>query len=365
MCRAAVAVRLRRARRAVLAGLAALPVAACAAQGTELGAMAVEPGAMAAESGTAPTSREQVGGVEMIDPALAAIIDPQARPEVLGSGYGWAEGPVWVPAGYLLFNDPPSNVMYRYVPGGAVEAFLRPSGLAGPVPPGIREAGANGMAMDGQRRVVLADSGTRAIALLDLATMRKTVLVDNLQGRRFNSPNDVAVAQSGAIYFTDPPYGLADAEASPLREVQHNGLYMQAADGTLHLLDRHHRPNGVALSPDERTLYLALSDEERPEVLAYQLGADGMPVGAPRLFHDMRAQLAAGRPGLPDGMDVDAAGNVFATGPGGVHVLAPDGRLLGIIGTGKAVANVAIGEGGRALYLTSHTMLARVPLKGS
>ncbi len=348
-----MAVRLRPTRRTLLltglAGLAALPLGACAAP---------------LANSSAP-SGELVGEVEMLDPALAAIVDPAARAEVLGTGYGWAEGPVWVPVGYLLFNDPPNNVMYRYGPGGEVEQFLQPSGLAGEVPEGIREAGANGMALGREAgSVILADSGTRAVSRLDLATKRKEVLVDRFEGQRFNSPNDLVVARSGAIYFTDPPYGLAEAEQSPLREVEHNGLYLRAANGTLHLLDRHRRPNGVTLSPDERTLYLALSDDQRPEVLAYALDASGVPVGAPRLFHDMREQQAAGRPGLPDGIKTDARGNVFATGPGGVHVLSPAGTLLGIITTGSAVANVAVGEDGRALYLTSHRMLARVPLLG-
>ena len=337
-------------RRALLAGMAAMPLAACAAR----------------VMGPSSPSARHVGGVKQVDPALAEIIDPSVRPEVLATGYGWAEGPVWVPAGYLLFNDPGNNVMYRYTPGGQVEEFLRPSGLAGTVPPEIREAGANGMAIDPAGRLVFADSGTRAIAAIDLDTMRRTDLAGRYAGQRFNSPNDLTTARDGRIYFTDPPYGFANADNSPLREVEQNGLYLLDRTGDVHLLDQHRRPNGVALSPDERTLYLALSDEQRPVVLAYSLGGDGRPVGAPRVFHDMRAQLDAGLPGLPDGLKVDKAGHVFATGPGGVHVLSPEGQLLGIISTGTAIANCAIGRdenGGAALYLTAHTMLARVPLR--
>lgn len=353
-----MAVGVTATRRTLLAGMAALPLAGC-------GAWSV------LTAGPSPLATG-VGGVEMLDPALAAIIDPSARAEVLATGYTWAEGPVWVEqaeraGGYLLFNDPGNNVMYRYRPGGTVEEFLRPSGLQTPVPPEIREAGANGMAIDPAGRLVIADSGTRAISTIDLATGARTVLVDRFEGRRFNSPNDLAIARNGAIYFTDPPYGFAAAEDSPLREVPHNGLYLRDPDGRVHLLDTHHRPNGVGLSPDERTLYLALSDETRPQVLAYALGANGRPTGAPRLFHDMRSHHAAGRKGLPDGMDVAEDGTVFATGPGGVHVLSPGGRLLGIIGTGTAIANCAVGraeDGGRCLYLTAHTTLARVPLRG-
>ena len=341
-------------RRTLIAGMAAAPLAACAAR----------------MEGAPPPPREYVGGVEQFDPALAQIVDPSARPEVLATGYGWAEGPVWVPAGYLLFNDPGNNVMYRYVPGGEVEEFLRPSGLEGTVPPEIREAGANGMAIDStgdsSGRLVFADSGSRNISARDLSTMQRTVLVDRYDGKRFNSPNDLTMSRSGAIYFTDPPYGFADAEQSPLRELTSNGLYLRRPDGTLLLLDEHRRPNGVALSPDERTLYLALSDEQRPQVLAYPLGADGTPTGPARLFHDMTAWHEKGLPGLPDGLKTDKAGHVFATGPGGVHVLSPDGALLGLIGTGTAIANCAIGrgeDGGAALYLTAHTMLARIPLR--
>lgn len=303
-------------------------------------------------------------GITRLDPALDAIVDTAAPVEQLATGYRWAEGPVWVErGGYLLFSDVPSNIAWRWTAAEGARPFLDPSGFAGPMPAGIREGGSNGLAIDAKGRLVMADSGTRAIAAVDLATKRKTLLAERFEGKRFNSPNDLAIARSGAIYFTDPPYGLAEGDTSPLRELAFNGLYRLAPDGSLAVLDRsHHRPNGVALSPDERTLYLALSDEKRPEVLAYSLDDRGLPTGM-RLFHDMRAQLAAGAPGLPDGIKVDRAGNVYATGPGGVHVCAPDGRPLGIIATGKAIANCAFGEGGRSLFLTSHDMLARVRLK--
>jgi gluconolactonase len=190
----------------------------------------------------------------------------------------------------------------------------------------------------------------------------RTVLADRFEGKRFNSPNDLTITPSGAIYFTDPPYGLKDADASPLRELDYCGLYRLAPDGSLALLDRtHRRPNGVALSPDGRTLYLALSDEKRPEVLAYALDDKGMPMSQ-ALFRNMRPQLAAGLPGLPDGIKVDASGHVFATGPGGVHICTPQGQLLGIVGTGKAVANCCIGEDGTHLFMTSSDMLAVIPL---
>ncbi len=331
-------------RRQILAAAAALPLVAAAPA-----------------PAPAPAPR-RVGGIERLDPGLDAIIDPTAPVEVLGEGYRWAEGPVWVRRkGWLLFNDVPGNTMWRWRPGKGVDLFMRPSGLAGPVPDAFNEAGANGLAIDPAGRLVMADSGNRAVARVDLDTKRKTILVDRYQGKRFNSPNTVVVARNGAIYFTDPPYGLKDPDHAPLRELDFQGLYRRDPDGKVTLLDgTHYRPNGIALSPDERTLYLALSDEARPELLAYPLDAKGN-IGRARLFHDTRAQHAAGRPGLPDGVVTDQAGRVFATGPGGVHVLAPDGRLLGIIATGQTIANCCFGGAdGSTLFMTSHDMLACV-----
>jgi gluconolactonase len=329
-------------RRTAIAGLALLP--------------------LAAHAQTRPAT-----GVRRIDPALDAIVARDARIELLGTGYTWAEGPVWVPKGdYLLFGDVPNNVAYRYKRGEGVTPFLQPSGLAGTVPPEFHEAGSNGLAIDAGGHLVMADSGTRAIARVDLATKRKTILVDRYEGKKFNSPNDLTIARDGTIYFTDPPYGLKKNEQSPIRELDFNGLYRLGTDGKLTLLDRsYRRPNGVALSPDGRTLYLALSDETRSELLALPLDARGMPSGAARLFHDMKPWHEQGLPGLPDGVKVMKSGHVFATGPGGVHVLSPTGKLLGIISTGKSIANCAFGEDGKTLFMTSHDMLAAVRLNRS
>ncbi len=330
-----------------------------------LGAAAALPIAAAANAALPP--RRRVGGIQRLDPALDAIIDPAAPVEVLGQGYRWAEGPVWVRRkNWLLFSDVPGNTIWRWRAKEGLDVFMRPSGLEGPIPDAFNEAGANALAIDPAGRLVMADSGNRAIARVDLDTRRKTILVDRYQGKRFNSPNTVVVARNGTIYFTDPPYGLKDQDHSPLRELDFQGLYRLDPGGTLALLDgTHRRPNGVALSPDERTLYLALSDETRPELLAYPLDARGA-VGKPRLFSDMRAQQAAGGTGLPDGMVTDRAGRVFVAGPGGVHVLTPQGRLLGIISTGQTIANCCFGGAdGATLFMTSHDMLACVQTRTS
>ncbi|MBW6528399.1 SMP-30/gluconolactonase/LRE family protein [Sphingomonas sp. RHCKR7] len=304
-------------------------------------------------------------GVVRLDPRLDRIVPPGAAIETLATGYRWTEGPVWVARGdYLLFSDVPANVVHRWSRRDGARPFLDPSGLQTPIPPTIREAGANGLALDHQGRLIVADSGTRAIVRVDLATRKRTVLADRYRGRRFNSCNDVVVARSGAIYFTDPTYGLAEGPDSPLRELDVMGLYRLDPDGTVTLLDGTQRfPNGIGLSPDERTLYLSRSDDAAPVVLAYALDARGVPTGS-RLFRDMRAEKARGWPGSPDGMDVAAAGHLFASGPGGIHVLSPAGELLGIIGNGRPIANACVGEGGRSLFLTASDRICRLALVG-
>ncbi|NML09255.1 SMP-30/gluconolactonase/LRE family protein [Sphingobium sp. AR-3-1] len=326
-------------RRTVLASLAAMPVAAMAA------------------------GPAKVGGITRLSPALDRIIAPSASIEILAEGFRWAEGPVWVAQrDYLLFNDPPANILYRWQAGQGTKPFLSPAGLQTAIPAGVREAGLNGLAIDTAGQLIAADSGTRAIVRIDVETTKRTILANRFGSKRFNSPNDLCIAPSGTIYFTDPPYGFADGDASSLREIDHNGLYALTPDGDVALVDgSHRRPNGVALSPDGRTLYLALSDEKQPEIRAYTLDTKGRPTGQ-RLFHDMRKQRAEGLPGLPDGIKVAPDGHVFATGPGGVHIVTPDGTLLGIVATGKAVANCCFGPNGKSLFMTSSDRLAVVAL---
>ncbi|WP_395335994.1 SMP-30/gluconolactonase/LRE family protein [Novosphingobium sp. BL-8H] len=303
------------------------------------------------------------GNVRRIDPGLDKVIAPGAQIRRLATGFQWTEGPVWIPReNCLLFTDPPANTVHRWSACKGVEVFLRPSGLQTPVPASIREPGLNGLALDARGALIAADSGSRALVRIDLGTRRRETLVDRYEGKRFNSPNDLSIAASGAIYFTDPTYGLAEGDDSSLREVPWCGLYRLSPDGKVAVLDRdHRRPNGVALSPDGRTLYLSLSDEVQPEVLAYSLDESGMPTDR-RRFLDLRAELAAGRPGLPDGIKVGPAGHVFATGPGGIHVCTPSGQVLGVIETGKAVSNSALGQNGKTLFFTSSESVAAVPL---
>lgn len=302
-----------------------------------------------------------IGRIERQSPALDALIAQDARIEALAEGFLWSEGPVWVEeGGYLLFSDVPGNRMYRWSQDQGLSVFLDPSGHPGPDTSGFREPGSNGLIRGPGDTILLCDHGNRAVASLDLPTRRKTLLATHYRGKRFNSPNDLVRASSGAIYFTDPPYGLEGLDASPLKELPHNGVYRIDPGGAVTLLDDGLTfPNGIILSPDERTLYVAVSDPEAPVWMAYELDAQG-GIASRRLFADASAERAAGLPGLPDGMAIDVAGTLFATGPGGVLVLTPDGARLGRIETGTAIANCTFGDDGSTLYMASHHRIARL-----
>lgn len=300
------------------------------------------------------------GKLTRFDAAFDRIVAPTARIEQLADGFTWAEGPAWIDAGYLLFTDVPENKMYRWSQADGLSVFMQPSGYAGPPLDGLREAGANGLHIDRDGSLLLADSGSRVVARLDLATKRKRTLAASYEGKRFNSPNDLARKRDGTAFFTDPPYGLEDLNDSPLKELPFNGVYRLDKNGKIALIDDTLSfPNGIALAPDERTLYVANSDPKRPIWMRYTLDANGN-VTDKRVFADATDLVATGAPGLPDGISVAATGHLFATGPGGIIVFTPDGNRLGRIETGSAIANCTFGDDGRTLYMTSHKMLARV-----
>lgn len=307
----------------------------------------------------APPSPPTAPTVEARRPEFSALVPQGATVEVVVDGFQWAEGPVWVAeGGYLLFSDVPRNRIYRWVPGAkAATLFLEPSG--GAATAGFREPGSNGLKPGGPGRVLVADQGNRAIALLDLRSKAKRLLAERFEGRRFNSPNDLAVGPDGAIWFTDPPYGLEGIDASPLKEQPANGVYRRAPDGTIRRVESTLRyPNGIAFSPDGRTLYVSNSDPARAVIVAWDVGPGGR-VSHRRVFADMTGIAGSDQPGLPDGMCVDSRGNLWATGAGGVHVLAPDGRELGLIASGAAISNCTFGgPDGRTLYMTSTHQVA-------
>lgn len=288
-------------------------------------------------------------------PALStfeSLVPAESKLVVVASGLKWSEGPVWIPDGYLLFSDVPNNRIYRWSEGSGAAIFMEPSG--GTVTEGFREPGSNGLKRGPTGSIIMADQGNRGVALLDLKTHAKRLLVQRFAGKRLNSPNDVAVGPDGSIWFTDPPYGLEGIDASPLKEQDANGVYRLAPNGQVTRIESKLAfPNGLAFSPDGRTLYVSNSDPKNPVIMAYGLSRDGR-IQSRRVFADFSEAAAAAKPGLPDGMTVDERGNIWATAPGGVHVLAPGGRELGMIAHEKAVSNCTFGgPDGRTLFMTA------------
>jgi gluconolactonase len=302
-----------------------------------------------------------IGTIERLSPDLDALVPRDAKIEHLATGFSWAEGPVWIREGaHLLFSDVNENVVYKWKEGAGVAPFIEPSGYTqGGTRPG--ELGSNGLTLDPAGRLVLCQHGDRRVARRE-KNGRFTTLADRYQGKRLNSPNDLVFRSNGDLYFTDPPYGLPKQADDPGRELALCGVFRVAKNGEVTLLTKDlTRPNGLAFSPDEKTLYVAVSDPDAPRWMAYEVAGDGA-LGKGRVFFDATALRKEGRKGLPDGMKVDRQGNLFATGPGGVLVFSPDGRHLGTLVTGEATANCAFGDDGRTLYVTADMHLCRVRL---
>ncbi|MDP2898056.1 MAG: SMP-30/gluconolactonase/LRE family protein, partial [bacterium] len=202
------------------------------------------------------------------------------------------------------------------------------------------------------------EHGDRRISRLEKNGGKKT-LADSYQGKRLNSPNDAAVKSNGDIYFTDPPYGLPQGYEDPRRELDFCGVFRLSTSGELALLTKEMiRPNGIAFSPDEKVLYVAQSDGMNPIIRAFPVNSDGT-LGIGRVLYDFTS-LMGKYPGGPDGLKVDEQGNLFATGPGGVHIITPEGDALGRIHTGKRTSNCAWGNDGSVLYMTTDDCLTRV-----
>lgn len=309
-----------------------------------------------------------IGEVIRLDPRLDDLVATDAKIEVLSSGFLWAEGPVWVPdesvenGGYVLFSDIPNNRVVKWEEGKGAATWLTPSGYTGQVEYG-GEPGCNGLLLDKLGQLISCEHGDRRLSVLTRDGGKRT-LVDNYQGKRLNSPNDACLGPDGeTIYFTDPPYGLPQRWEDPRRELDFCGVYKLDPDGTLTLLtEEMTRPNGIAFSPDFKTLYVAQSDPEAAIWKSFPVTEEGL-LGESTLLHDATAAFKEGLPGLPDGLKVDREGNIWATGPGGVYVFAADGTLLGRISTGERTANCGWGGDGSVLYLTADMYLCRIQTK--
>jgi gluconolactonase len=314
--------------------------------------------AAAAQLHPRPT-REPI--ITRLEPRFDSLVPAGTRLEKIADDHGWAEGPAWVSAGsFLLFSDVVKNAIYRWKDGEGETVFLKPSGYTGQAPFAGAEAGSNGIAIDPKGRIVFCQHGDRRIVRRE-SDGRLTVLVDRYHGKRINSPNDLVFKSNGDLYFTDPPFGLPNSYADTAKEQPFQGVYRLGRDGRLILLTGElSGPNGIAFSPDERTLYVSNADAKRLVWMAFPVRPDGT-LEQGRVFFD-GTRVFAGRHGTADGMKVDARGNIFGVGPGGVYVFAPDARLLGWFDFGGNVGNVAWGEDGSTLFITANAAVYRARL---
>ncbi len=291
-------------------------------------------------------------------PGLDAIVPPDLVVERVASGFLFIEGPVWHPDGYLLFSDPNANEIYRWTPDGGVSVFRPKSGYTGVDIAEYGQPGSNGLSLDSDGRLVIAEHGNHRVTRLEPNGVL-TVLADSYRGKRLNSPNDLVLRSDGALYFTDPPFGLPRFGDDPRKELPFSGVFLWK-DGTLELVDDELAgPNGIAFSPDERFLYVGNWDPARKVVMRYDVAADGRLSGG-RVFFDM-----TGAPGEEaiDGVKVDRRGNLYVSWPGGLWILSPEGAHLGTIRLPEQPANFAWGDAdGRTLYLTARTGLYRMRL---
>lgn len=294
--------------------------------------------------------------------------------ERVATGFQWTEGPVWMPAGYLLFAEIPSNSIRKWIPGHEVSIFLQPSGYKGSASYGGPEPGSNGMTIDARGRLTVAGHAQRDVWRLETANPHGplTLLADRYQNKRLNSPNDLVYKRDGSLYFTDPPYGLrTQNDRDSEKELPFNGVYripgaLEQKPGTepmrekLQLLIKDlPRPNGITFSPDEHYLYV---DNSEPQKLwmRYAVNSDGTLQGG-TVFYDATSDRA---PGAPDGMKVDQKGNLYSAGPGGVWIFSPDAKHLGTIRMPEKVANLAWGGAdAKTLYIMASTSIYRVELK--
>ena len=293
--------------------------------------------------------------ITRLQPEFDRLVAPGATVEKVAGGFTFTEGPLWRPSGALWFSDVVGNVVRQWTPDGKVIELLRPGGYDGNSLPAGGFIGPNGMTAGPDGSVLLCQHGNRRI--VRIAPDRSvTTLIDSYEGKKLNAPNDLVYRSDGALYFTDPPYGLPLQDSDPSKELPFNGVF-KLSQGNVELLVRDlTRPNGIAFSPDEKTLYVSNSDDQRKIWMRYDVAANGT-VSNGRVFFDATGDKDAG---VPDGMKIDVHGNVWATGPGAVFVFSPAGKHLGTIKPAEDPANCGWGDDGRTLYITAETGLYRI-----
>jgi gluconolactonase len=311
--------------------------------------------------------RETIGFIERLSPELDQVISPDAEIEVLASNLVWSEGPLWIPdQQWLLVSDVKENRIYRWSETDGLQIYLQPTGFTGTVSDS-REPGSNGLALDSEGRLVIAQHGDRRVARmtapLDEPKPEFESIATHYDGRRLNSPNDLVVDRAGNLYFTDPPFGLSELMMDdPNKELPFQGVYRVNTYGELTLLtDAVTRPNGLAFSPDEETLYVANTGENHAVWYAFPVNADGT-LGVPEEIYDA-TELIGEEVGFPDGVKVNDDGYLFTAGPGGLWIFNPNHELIGKVRPGEWVSNCAFDEDFKTLYITADDFLLRVRLQ--
>lgn len=305
------------------------------------------------------------GSIEKLDASLDSLIAPGSIPEIIAEGFAWSEGPVWVEAhNMLLFSDVPKNTIYKWTAEKGKEVYLSPSGYTGTTERD-GEMGSNGLLLDNSGKLVLCQHGNRQMARMTAPFEKPApdfeVIASHYKGNRFSSPNDAVFSSNGELYFTDPPYGLlSQDDKDPAKEIPFNGVYKVKKNGDVILLTQSiTRPNGIAFLPGDKKLIVACSDPNTPVWYIYDVSGDSLVKGT--IFHSA-AGYDKSTKGLPDGLKTDKKGNVFATGPGGIWIFNPGGKLLGKIKLPGAASNVAFSADGKTLFITNDNYLLRVRL---
>ena len=302
----------------------------------------------------ADSTKKTIGTLERLDPALDAIISPGAKAEIIAEGLDWSEGPLWIEKiNGLIFSDVPQNTIYKWTAEKGKEVYLTPSGYTDTAKRG-GEMGSNGLTLDNNGQLILCQHGNRQVARMNSSVDNPqpvyTTDAGKYKGMRFNSPNDVIVNSKGETFFTDPK-----------KETPYNGVYKVKTDGTVVLLvDSITRPNGLALTPDEKKLIVACSDPAKRNWYIFDVDDNGLKNG--KIFFSCDAE-DKNLPGLPDGFKIDKNGNVFASGPGGIRIFNPEGKLLGFLKLENATSNCAFSPDQKTLYITNDMYVLRLKMR--
>jgi gluconolactonase len=311
------------------------------------------------------TTYKTIGVVERYDAALDKIVSKNAKAEIIADGFDWSEGALWVEKyKMLLFSDVPQNIIYKWTEKNGKEIYLTPSGYTGAIKRG-GEMGSNGLTLDEHGNLVMCQHGDRRMARMDAALdnpqPKFITLADKYKGKRFSSPNDAAFNSKGALFFTDPPYGLlTQSDKDSAKEISWNGVYKVKKDGEVILMtDTLTRPNGIAFFPGEKKLLVANSDFQKPNWYIFDVDGDKLSNG--KIFY--HAVSEKGMKGLPDGFKIDKQGNVFATGPGGVHIFNKEGKLLGRLRLDEATSNCSLSADQKTLYITNDMYVLRFKMR--